>query len=290
MLGIIGGSRACKLMAQGALHGEGLGAVPTPYGESQPLYRLALGEMEVLFLSRHGDKGYSVSAPFVNYRANIYALKECGAKRILAWSGPGAINPSLRIGQYVLPDDVIDQTRGRPSTFFEGAGWGFIRQNPVFCPTLAGGLSQSLSDLGLAFASKGTYVCTGGPRLETPAEIRMFAMWGGDLVGMTLCPEVFLARELEMCYAAICYVTNYAEGVIQRSSQPDKLFGGMATDDELAAQEQAADRFPMIIEKLCSRYDSLPALCNCENAMLRHKNNGSISEDWHTWVRYDTEG
>ena len=290
MLGIIGGSRAYDLMARGDFRGEALGPADTPYGKSQTLYRLTLAGQEVLFLSRHGEKDYSVAAPFVNYRANIYALKESGVRRIVAWSGPGAINPRLRVGQYVLPDDIIDQTRRRPSTFFEGAGWGFIRQSPVFCPTLASALSGALGDLGLEFEPHATYVCTEGPRLETPAEIKMFAAWGGDLVGMTLCPEAFLARELEMCYAAICYVTNYAEGVKDRPSRPDKLFGGMATDDELRAQELAVNRLPEILEKLCSRYGALSVQCNCESSMLRPRKNGRVEDDWHTWITHDTQG
>jgi len=285
MLGIIGGSRAYAMMAEGRFLGENEGPMLTPFGASQPLHRLCIAGCEAIFLSRHGEKGYAVAAPFVNYRANIYALKERGVERIVAWSGPAAINTNLRVGQFVLPDDLIDQTRGRRSTFFEGAGWGFIRMDVPFCPTLVGMLSAALDALGEEYAPHGTYVCTQGPRLETPAEIRMFARWGADLVGMTLCPEAFLARELEMCYAAICYVTNYAEGVKQRPARPDKLFGGLATEQELHAQYEAADRLPRIIEQVCRFYDSTPERCTCRNAMLRYRRNGSIGDDWHSWVR-----
>lgn len=289
MLAIIGGSKSWEFLSSGRLKGERLGPCPTPYGPSQPVHRLELGGRPALFLPRHGEQGYRVSAPFVNYRANIYALKEHGASRIVAWSGPGAISPALGVGQFVVPDDILDETRRRPCTFFEGAGHGFLRQNPVFCAELSGGLAAALRELGLPFAASGTYVCTEGPRLETPAEIRKYAALGGHLVGMTLCPEVFLARELEMCYAALCYVTNRAEGIEPSAPEPGRLFGGLASEAELQAQADAAARIPDVLEMLSARADALPHRCSCGSSMLRYKTRGSVGSDWHTWIRYDTE-
>lgn len=283
-LAIIGGSQAYDLLRSGDICGDRLGPGNTPFGPSQPIYRLH-GEFEnALFLSRHGEKGYSLTAPFVNYRANIYALKEMGAKRIISWSGPGAINTGFKIGQYVVVDDIIDETRQRRSTFFEGMGVGFVRQNPVFCPTLRRSICHSLKALSAGFADKGTYVCTDGPRLETPAEIRKYSVCGGDLVGMTLSPEVFLAKELEMCYASVCYITNYAEGVVDRPFKPGELFEGLASDDDRGLVRDAVANFPVILKKIIGQLHSARYDCVCQMLMERHRQRGDVGEDWRTWV------
>lgn len=135
-LAVIGGSGAHELLRAEARNVMRLGPVSTPFGLSAPLYRVRLREAHFLFLPRHGETGYEIAAPWVNYRANIYTLKEQGITRIMAWSGPGAIARSLRPGQYVLPSDLIDHTQGREGSFFKGTGLGFIRQHPTFCPEL----------------------------------------------------------------------------------------------------------------------------------------------------------
>jgi 5'-methylthioadenosine phosphorylase len=248
-------------------------------------------KVEFLFLSRHGEKGYDVSAPFINYRANIYALKDMGVSRIVAWTGPGAINPHYKVGQFVVAHDVIDETGDRKSTFFEKGGLGFIRQNPVFCPNLRNLLLEVLKEQGLNHSDKGVYVCTQGPRLETPAEIKKFASYGGDLVGMTLVPEVFLARELEMCYAALCYVTNYAEGVARPGAAPPpfkagELFEGLSSQEDKAAVAQAVAQFPAIILEVAQRQASNDRVaCPCQSSMERYRREGRIGEDWRKWIR-----
>ncbi len=284
-LAIIGGSQAYALMKSGRLSGESLGAVTTPFGESQPVFRLKIGEKDVLFMSRHGVEGYTIAAPWVNYRANTWALKELGATHIVAWSGPGAIDQTLEIGQFVLPSDLVDETKTRPGSFFEGTGWGFVRQNPVFCPMLRSVLSHALADLDLHFRDHGTYVCTEGPRLETRAEIRKFDLFGGDMVGMTLVPEVFLARELEMHYASLCYITNYAEGLRDRPFNPGVLFEGLLDAKECKAVDAAVNRFPDIISLLSERLESAAASCHCGQLMERYRRQGTIGSDWHTWIK-----
>ena len=282
----------CAVIAgsQGYRWVEGLGEesrrlepVETPFGASPPIHVARAGGVEVLVLSRHGERGYQVSAPFVNYRANILALKELGVDRIVAWSGPGAIDTSVPIGDILVPRDVIDETRGRPSTFFEGLGIGFIRQNPVFCPELAEGLRNAIEARQGHCRTGEVYVCTQGPRLETAAEIRKFASYGGTLVGMTLAPEAFLARELEMCYCPVCYVTNYAEGVVKRPYRPGELFEGMLTEEEKARADAAVETLPsIIIEALLSLPEQ--RMCGCGRSMERYRRRGDIGDDWHTWV------
>ena len=213
-IAVIGGSGAYHLLAGQSLGQEkNCKSLNTPYGESAPIHHFSFEGLDFLFLSRHGETDYSLTAPFVNYRANIHALKECGVQRVIAWSGPGIINTAFKPGEFVVPHDIIDETRNRPSTFFEGTGIGFIRQNNPFCPQITNALHDVLHNAALPHHEEAVYACTEGPRLETPAEIRKLRILGADLVGMTLVPEAVLAREKEICYTPFCYLTNYAEGV-----------------------------------------------------------------------------
>jgi len=258
--------------------------IDTPFGQTAPIRVLEIDGRGVGFLSRHGETGYNVTAPFVNYRANIYAAKEIGVERILAWSGPGAIDSNRSPGDLVLPDDLIDLTRNRASTFYRDGGIGFIRMSPVFCPGIGEAFHKGLTSLGLDFHEGGTYVCTEGPRLETPAEIRFMKGIGGDLVGMTLAPEAFLARELEICYAPLCYVTNYAEGVRPLAYQKGVLFEGTLPEEERHKVEESLGRFPEIIVETLFHLAQLDRDCPCKDAMLRYRRRGDIGEDWHSWI------
>ena len=287
-IGVIGGSAAYRLMNENKISGERLGPHATPYGDSQPVYHVASPQCEFYFLSRHGERGYEITAPYVNYRANVYALRDLGVRSLIAWSGPGAINADFQIGQFIVPDDIVDETKNRPSTFYANSGIGFVRQHPTFCPELRRAIIDALEQLDLQHDTAATYVCTQGPRLETRAEIRKFAQYGGDLVGMTLAPEAFLAKELEMCYAALCYVTNYAEGVgPQREFRPGKLFEGLATPEEMARVDAAVEKFPEIITRLAEAltHRTTPPSCACRQTMLRYRERGNIGDDWHKWVQ-----
>jgi len=278
-LAIIGGSQGFRTAQERA----NLGPISTPFGESVPVHHLSMHDTEVLFISRHGERGYTISAPYVNYRANIWALKEMGVRRIVAWSGPGAIDPTVPIGNLLVPGDVVDETKGRDYTFFDGLGIGFIRQNTVFCPELAESLRAAIVDVQGHCRTNDVYVCTQGPRLETPAEIRKFAQYGGTLVGMTLVPEAFLARELEMCYCPLCYVTNYAEGVIQRPYRAGELFEGLLGEDERVKVDAAVSALPRIAMGALTRVSDTPS-CKCQLSMERYRRRGDIGEDWHTWI------
>jgi len=280
---IIGGSQGFRTVSKLAQSSQTLEPINTPFGISPPIHKMKIGEAAIYFLSRHGETGYTISAPFVNYRANIWALKELGVQKIIAWSGPGAIDPSIPIGDILVPSDIIDETKGRAYTFFEGLGIGFIRQNPVFCPELSDRLRKTIESKQGYCRSEDIYVCTQGPRLETRAEIRKFALYGATLVGMTLVPEAFLAKELEMCYCPICYVTNYAEGVIERSYKPGELFEGLLGQDERGKVESAVELLPQIaIAALLNPEES--SQCQCNQSMQRYKTRGDIGEDWHTWI------
>lgn len=220
----------------------------------------------------------------MNYRANIYAAKSLGVTRIIAWTGPGAISRRYRPGDLVLPDDLLDFTRNRPSTFYEGKGIGFLRQFPVFCEPLREALRSSAqrSEGGIHFG--GTYACTEGPRLETPAEVRFLARAGADLVGMTLCPEAFLARELEICYAPVAYVTNYAEGARKMPYRRGALFEGMLPPGEAAAVEAAKNAIPGIAIAAARAVATQERDCPCAVSMERYRKRGVIGPDFRGWV------
>jgi len=291
---VIGGSGAYDLELAGlgrCLLGDSPLVLDTPFGRASAIEFFNPGgsDFSLAFLSRHGVSGYSVSACDVNYRANIWALKTIGTGRIVSWSGPGAIEQSFEPGSFVLCDDLIDLTRGRESTFFQGTGLGFIRQNPVFCPGLRSVLCAGLEALGAPYHQGGVYAVTQGPRLETAAEVRMIERLGGQLVGMTLAPEAFLARELEICYHPCCYVANWAEGVKELPPRPGELFDGMLTDEERAQVDRAVRRFPELILEVASRLRELeeqPAgpRCPCTLAMERYRRSARIGPDWRTWI------
>jgi 5'-methylthioadenosine phosphorylase len=143
----------------------------------------------------------------------------------------------------------------------------------------------ALAGVPFTVHDRGVYVATTGPRLETAAEIRKFVLLGGDLVGQTLAPEVFLARELELCYAALTYVVNYAEGLMDRPYQPGVLFEGLATPAEVARVAAVEAAFPEIILKILPALAATPRACPCPRLMERYRQRGDISEDWKTWVR-----
>lgn len=281
----IGGSMAYKLMAEGQLGGKDLGCQETPFGPSAPIHELGEGTTAFYFMSRHGERGYHQAPRFINHRANIWALKALGVERILSWSGPGAISRKMTPGSVAIIDDLIDETRHRHDTFYEHGGLGFIRQSPVFCDTCRDALLAAAQKTGLLVHNKGIYACTDGPRLETPAEIRKLAMFGADLVGMSLAPEVFLARELEMCYAAVCYVTNYAEGVVKRDYQAGLRFEGMTTAGEDSAIAATVEHLPQLIRNAVETLNMGPKrTCPCSQAMARYRRRGDIGDDWRKWI------
>ena len=276
-IAVIGGSGAYHLLADQVLGKEKKClSLDTPYGASAPIHHFISDDLEFLFLSRHGETDYSLTAPFVNYRANIHALKECGVRRIIAWSGPGIINTAFKPGDFVVPHDIIDETRNRATTFFDNTGVGFIRQSQPFCPQIARTLHDVLHDSGLPHYEQAVYACTEGPRLETPAEIRKLRILGADLVGMTLAPEAFLAREKEICYTPFCYLTNYAEGVKPREFKKGELFEGMQTEEEKKHVDASIQKFPALIRAVFESLKEEERACDCSEALRRYKNKGMI--------------
>ena len=177
-----------------------------------------LGGRPTAFLPRH-KKGHSLPPHLVNYRANISGLKQIGIKRIFATASTGSLNMEMEPGHFVLLDQFIDFTKSRPLTFYEGGSSGVVHTDMTepYCPQLRGVVISEAEQLPIDLHHGGVYVCTEGPRFETPAEIQMYKRLGGDLVGMTNVPEVVLAREAGICYSTVAVVTNFAAGI---SPQP----------------------------------------------------------------------
>ena len=185
----------------------------TPYGNV--CYKVGdFAGKSIAFIPRHGNK-HSIAPHLINYRANIWAMKKIGVSNILATAAVGSLHLPMKLGDFVLVDQFIDVTKNRITTFHEGGARGVVHVDLThpYCSSLRDKLLLVAQQNGLAIHGQGTYVCTEGPRFETPAEIAMFGKFGGHLVGMTNVPEVVLAREAEMCYATIAMVTNFAAGI-----------------------------------------------------------------------------
>ena len=214
MIGIIGGSGVYEITHRADSVEKKV--VETEYGDVE-VSILDIFSKKVAFIPRHAS-GHSIPPHMINFRANIDALKRIGVRQIIATNSVGSMNEEMPPGSFVIPDDFLDFSQNRPNTFFENKVVHIDVTEP-YCPTLRDFLDKS-GDVILG----GTYVCTEGPRFETPAEIKMFKMLGGDIVGMTGMPEVALAREREMCYSSICIVSNYASGISENALTIDEVF------------------------------------------------------------------
>ena len=211
MIGVIGGTGLRKIDGLKITH-ESL--VDTPYGK--PSDKILVGKLEdrdVAFLARHGES-HSIPPHLINYRANIYALENIGVEAILGIATVGSIPSEIQPGSIVLPNQVIDYTYGREHTYFDGI------KNPVshidfthpYNPDLRKLLCKNTSVENINFITEGIYAAVQGPRLETAAEIDKYERDGATIVGMTGMPEASLAREVNLPYAAICPVANFAAG------------------------------------------------------------------------------
>ncbi|WP_067494937.1 S-methyl-5'-thioadenosine phosphorylase [Actinoplanes sp. TFC3] len=212
-IGIIGGS---GLYTLDTMIGARTVDVPTPYGApSGPLFTGRMAGREVVFLSRHGF-GHRLLPGEVPYRANIFALRELGVRRVLAISAVGSLTQRLAPGTLVVPDQIVDRTKGvRPSTFFGDGVVGHVAMAEPFCQSLRQDLVKSAMDPAGADSPSpgvvdgGTYCCIEGPQFSTRAESRLYRSWGLDIIGMTAMPEAALAREAQLCYAGLALVTDY---------------------------------------------------------------------------------
>jgi 5'-methylthioinosine phosphorylase len=246
MIAIIGGSGLAKLANLQITHRQ---IVRTPYGEpSGPLTFGRIGEGEVVFLARHGY-GHTLAPHEINYRANVWALQAKGVTRVISVCTVGGITPELTAGTIAIPDQIIDYTWGRPSTYFEGA------EQPVthidftypYTEQVRVMAIEAAREVGIAVVQGGTYAAVQGPRLETKAEIDRLERDGATMVGMTGMPEAALARELQLEYATLAVVVNPAAG---RGASARAI----ALDDIGRVIEESMAKVRMIVAKVVERH------------------------------------
>lgn len=219
----------------------------TPYGEAA-FFRLQLAGHAVIFLARHGA-GHSVPPHRVNYRANIWALHALGVRHVFATQAVGSLNTCLQPGHFVLVSQFIDWTKGRPSTFFDGGDAPVMHVDVThpYCPRLVETLRRAGDALGDRLHAEGVYACTEGPRFETAAEIRALRTLGADVVGMTNVPEVVLAREAGLCYAAVCIVCNWGAGMTETPLTHAEVLGIM--DEQSAPLRELLTRAVTLVDE-----------------------------------------
>jgi 5'-methylthioinosine phosphorylase len=210
LLGVIGGSGLYDIPGLEITESAKL---TTPYGEPSDVYRIGtLSGRKVAFLPRHGSM-HHLQPHKINYRANIWGFRELGVEKIVSIGASGGISDQVRPGLATLPEQIIDMTSGRLSTFYDEDEVVHIDFTEPFCRDLRKHILAAARKAGVEIRDAGVYVCVNGPRLETAAEIRTFSLWGADMVGMTVMPEASLSRELEICFACISVITNYAAGL-----------------------------------------------------------------------------
>ena len=228
--------------------------VDTPYGPAQ-VYIGRKDGFDLIFLARHG-LDHTTPPHKINYRANIKALQMLGVKRVLATYAVGSINREIPPMGLALLSDFLDFTNNRPLSFFDGGKTGLAHtsMNMPYCPALGRKILELAPSFDLQIRSKSVYVATNGPRFETPAEIRMYDKLGGNVVGMTGVPEVVLARELNIHYAAVAFSINWAAGL-------EENLEFVSGDIEKLRQK--------LVSLLVQTLQELETLdCGCENAVM----------------------
>jgi 5'-methylthioadenosine phosphorylase len=206
VLGVIGGSGLYKFPS---LESTQSIEIDTPFGcPSSPIITGYLKGKKVAFLARHGV-GHIYLPSEVNYRANIFALKTLGVPRIVSISACGSLREDFKPGEIVVPDQIVDMTHNRPRTFFGNGIVAHIGAADPFCRDLSSKVTEAVSSTGATLHKCGTYITIEGPRFSTKAESNLYREWGMSVIGMTACPEIFLAREAGICYATMAHVTDY---------------------------------------------------------------------------------
>jgi 5'-methylthioadenosine phosphorylase len=256
-LGIIGGTGVYDPEMFSDIRAE---HIETEFGSVEVKIGTSPNHTLAAFLPRHGA-GHTVPPHLINYRANIKALKLLGVSKILATGAVGSLDLTYQPGDFVLIDQFIDFTKSRAMTFYEGGKQGVMHVDLTepYCPEIRQLLVKAAAAAEVPLKSKGvTYICTEGPRFETPAEINMYGRLGGQVVGMTSVPEVILAREAEICYATIGMVTNYAAGI-----SPNPL----THQEVVETMQQTQGKLRELILAAITHAHEYQRECNCKSAI-----------------------
>jgi 5'-methylthioadenosine phosphorylase len=255
ILGIIGGSGLYQLPS---LKKVKIVEVDTPFGKpSSPIILGELSGKKVAFLARHGI-GHFISPTEVNFRANIYALKFLGIPRIVSISACGSLRDDYAPGQIVIPEQLVDFTRNRQRSFF---GEGLVVHVSVadpFCPDLSKHTFAAAVSAGAAVHQGGSLITIEGPRFSTKGESNLYRAWGMSIIGMTACPEAFLAREAEMCYVTMAHVTDYDVWHLAEES----VSVDMVVKTLMKNTEMAQNAVKLLVESLPDETS-----CECDSAL-----------------------
>ncbi len=258
-IGIIGGSGLYEIKG---LILKKRKKIITPFGKPSDEYLFGhIGNVEVIFLPRHGGR-HNIPPHMINFRANIWGFNKLGVERIISVSAVGGIKKGFKPGALVVLDQIIDMTKNRKPTFYNGKdGVVHIDFTEPYCPEMRRMILKAGKLAKIALKDGGTYAAVEGPRLETAAEIRAFGILGCDVVGMTGMPEASLARELEICYAGISVVANYAAGITKNK---------LTTTEVLEEMKASTEKIKSLLEKI---FSLLPEQrkCSCKEALKEAK-------------------
>lgn len=258
MIGIIGGSGIYDIEGTAVRKDK---KISTPFGAPSGPYRIAeIAGIEVVFLPRHGSP-HHIAPHRINYRANIWGLRELGVKRIISVNAVGGITPKYRPGDIVILNQIIDMSEGRASTFYDEGEIVHVDFTEPYCPELKATMLAGSRKAGISLKEGATYVCTNGPRLETAAEIKAFSLLGADVVGMTGMPEAALARELAVCFAGLAVITNYAAGIST---------GKLTTTEVMETMAASTGMLKSLLKETISLIPSSRS-CACKNALMNAK-------------------
>lgn len=256
MLGVIGGS---GLYAMDALEDSRRETLETPFGAPSDAYVVGrLHGTDIAFLPRHGV-GHRILPSELNFRANIHGLKQLGVTAVLSVSAVGSLREEIVPGELVVPDQFIDRTRGRISTFFGEGCVAHVGFADPFCAGLSSLLTAAALKAGGKVHEGGTYVCMEGPAFSTRAESHLYRSWGGNIIGMTNLQEAKLAREAEMCFATLALATDYD---CWREEQE-----GVETADILAMLAANATLAAAAVSALAESFDQHASTCRCGRAL-----------------------
>jgi 5'-methylthioadenosine phosphorylase len=237
-------------------------SIATPFGKPSDQYLIGkIGKTDIVFLPRHGKK-HNIPPHMINYRANIWGFKKLGVERILSISAVGGIKKGLKPGDIVVLDQVMDMTRNRKSTFYNGKG-GVVHIDftEPYCPELRRIILKAGKQAKVPLKNSGTYVAVEGPRLETASEIRSFKLLGGGVVGMTGMPEASLAREVAICYTGISVVANYAAGISKTK---------LTVPEVMEAMHASTEKIKSLLKKTFSLIPG-ERKCPCKDALKESK-------------------
>ncbi|MCY4486108.1 MAG: S-methyl-5'-thioadenosine phosphorylase [Deltaproteobacteria bacterium] len=254
-LGVIGGT---GLYEMEGLSGVGAVEVEPPFGApSAPFVTGTLAGVDMVFLPRHG-RGHRLLPSEVNNRANIFGMKKLGVGRILSVSAVGSLQAEIEPGHVVLPDQFIDRTYRRPSTFFGDGIVAHVQFADPFCNDLRAAVAASAADEDITVHGRGTYVCMEGPQFSTRAESALHRSWGADVIGMTNLQEAKLAREAEICFATIAMATDY--------DCWNEAAGDVDIEEVIAVLQKNADVAKRIVRGTLERLTAERA-CPCATAL-----------------------